>query len=196
MPIRVVIIIVEAACCGGCRNKILFNNKNNNMFKHTKKIGMLLLMAAAMMITSCTKEEPANNNSSPTPEAHGRLYGTRWTKNYTEHFMDEGYYQDHYYVYKCSATLHFMTNNSGERTLSKDIYDEIQQVTTGHHSDTVAHFTYVYNGGDSQYGPGILYWDNGDSSIFYVNSLYGGDNIYIEGEEFPDYSTPVYLLDD
>lgn len=167
------------------------------MFKHTKQIGMLLLMAALMIVTSCTKEEPANNsNSSPTPEAHGRLYGTRWTKNYTEHFMDEGYYQDHYYVYKCSATLHFTTNNSGERTLSKDIYDEIQQVTTGHHSDTVAHFTYVYNGGDSQYGPGVLYWDNGDSSIFYINSLYGGDNIYIEGEEFPDNSTPVYLLDD
>ena len=40
-----------------------------------------------------------------------------------------------------------------------------------HFSDTVAHFRYVHNGGDSQYGPGMLYWDNGDSdAIYHMNN--------------------------
>ena len=51
-----------------------------------------------------------------------------------------------------------------------------------HFSDTVAHFRYVHNGGDSQYGPGMLYWDNGDSNKFYVQSI-GGESLYVEGEE-------------
>ncbi len=37
----------------------------------------------------------------------------------------------------------------------------------------------------------MLYWDNGDSNKFYVQSI-GGESLYVEGEEFPDGSLPIY----
>lgn len=163
-----------------------------------KKVTMLLLMAATMFtFASCNKEnENTNANGGDTPaEPHGRMYGTSWVKTYKDFSLaDEGYYEDHLYIYFCTATLRFLNNHSGERTLSKDIYDEIQHVTVEHHSDTVVHFTYVYKNNDNLFGPGVIYWDNGDSSNFYIQGFENDQRLYLEGEDFPDNSMPVYNL--
>lgn len=168
------------------------------MFKQIKKLTVLLFVAATMFtFASCNKDNPDDNPSGggASPETHGRMYGTSWTKTYKDFTVaDDGYYEDHLYIHFCTATLRFLDNHSGERHLSKDIYDEIQHETVEHYSDTVMHFTYVYRGGENMFGPGMIYWDNGDSSRFYIQGYEGAEKLYIEGEDFPDNSLPEYTM--
>ena len=168
------------------------------MMKRTFKTAVMLLLAAATLFTvaSCSDDDnnPGGGGTPVSPANHGRLYGTRWTKVYKDFSMvDEGYYDqnNHLYIHLCTATLTFSTDSTGLRHLSKDVYDVTDDVIVEHFSDTVAHFRYVYNGGDNQYGPGMLYWDNGTSNKFYVQNI-GGESIYVEGEDFPDNSQPIY----
>ena len=94
---------------------------------------------------------------------------------------------------KCAATLFFETDNTGKRVLKTDRYNVDGNTLIRHEPDTVKVFTYIYNGGDSQYGSGMLYWENGDSTRFSVNNYGDGDLIYTEGEEFPDpFIVPQY----
>lgn len=170
------------------------------MTKHIKHLAAILFVAATLLtLASCNKDsddKSSDGGSSPTPQVHSRMYGTSWTKVYKDFTVaDEGYYEDHLYIHLCTATLKFKTDNTGERTLSKDVYDELQHETVEHFSDTTAHFTYVYKGGDNLFGPGMIYWDNGDSSKFYVQGREDNQWIYLEGEDFPDYSLPEYHLD-
>ena len=176
------------------------------MIKNIKKLIMLFFAAATMLIfMSCNKDNtnvnPSTNSTSDggtsgggtTTETHGRMYGTSWTKTYKDFTVaEEGYYEDHLYIHYCTATLLFTTDNNGERRLSKDVYDEIQHETVEHYSDTVAHFTYVYNNGEKLYGPGMIYWDNGDSNKFYIQNIEGAVRLYMEGEDFPDHRWPTY----
>ena len=155
---------------------------------------IILFVALLAMLTACTKENETGDNTPSTPETHGRMYDTRWQTTYDDHsIMDEGYYQDHYYVYRCTDVIHFSNNNSGTRHIDKEVYDLIAQETTGEHADSTIRFTYVYKGGDSQYGPGVLYWENGDSNKFYVQNI-GGERIYVEDLERPDYNPPCFYL--
>lgn len=172
------------------------------MNKQTKKLTMLFFMAAAMLIVmSCGKDgdntttTPADGGTTPTPTPapvvqHGRMYGTSWTLNYT-YF---GYVSEvEAYRMKCAATLFFETDNTGKRVLKTDRYNVDGNTLIRHEPDTVKVFTYIYNGGDSQYGSGMLYWENGDSTRFSVNNYGDGDLIYTEGEEFPDpFIVPQY----
>lgn len=172
------------------------------MAKQIKKMTVLFLVAATMFtIAACGEKENGNQSgNNPTPEQHGRMYGTSWTKTYEEHdIMDEGYYQDHYYLHRNSITLHFTTDSEGERIKDSYVYDDIQHDTTEHVTPVVTdNFTYVYKSGNLQYGEGVIYWENGDSSTFHVNNFYcgGRDNILVDGEQFPDNSFPCYVLDE
>ena len=170
------------------------------MVKQIKKLTTLLFVAATMFtFSSCNKDDdnnPSGGGGNSTTETHGRMYGTTWTKTYKDFsVLDEGYNEDHMYIHFCTASLIFKTNSTGERHLSKDIYDEMQHETVEHFSDTVAHFTYIYNGGENPYGSGMIYWDNGDSNKFYIQGGYEGNVwLYMEGEDFPDNSSPKYSL--
>lgn len=165
------------------------------MIKHIKKLTVLLFVAATMFtFTSCNKD---NNNpsggGSGEPSVQGRLYGTSWTKSY-EWFDDLG---STFNQMKSKATLHFITNTTGERVIKTDRYDYTGTTLIQHDPNEVKPFTYVYRGDDSQYGPGVLYWENGDSNTFNINSLYGGrDNIITNEDDFPDNDFPVYYLDE
>ena len=160
----------------------------------TRQKTIILILMAAVALAACTKENETGGNSPTTPETHGRLYNTRWQTTYDDHsIMDDGYYQDHYYVYRCTDVLHFTSNNSGTRHIDKKVYDMITQEATGEHADSTIRFTYVYKGGDSQYGPGTLYWENGDSNKFYVQNI-GGERIYVEGLELPGYNVSYFYF--
>ena len=163
----------------------------------TLKTAVVLFFAAftTLTVASCGDDNiaPGGGGNPGEPVNHGPLFGTSWTKTYKDFSgVEEGYNDGHLYILRCTATLTFTTDNTGTRHLSKDVYDQTEEVTVEHFSDTVVHFRYVHNGGDSQYGPGMLYWDNGDSNKFYVQSI-GGESLYVEGEEFPDGSLPIYI---
>lgn len=165
------------------------------MNRNLKSVAVLLMaVAATLAVASCTDENVTPGNEVPT--THNRMYGTRWNKVYKDFTVaPEGYYDqnNHMYIHLCTATLEFTTDSTGRRRLSKEIYDQTDEVAVEHYSDTVAYFRYVYRGGDSQYGPGTIYWSNGDSNQFYVQTLAtGSESLYMAGEHFPDNSTPTY----
>jgi hypothetical protein len=165
---------------------------------------MLFFMASAMFtVMSCSKDDNNNTTTSidggttptPTPPPvvqHGRLYGTSWALNYI--YFDYVSEMEAYRM-KCTATLYFETDNTGKRVLKTDRYNVDGTTLIRNEPDTIKAFTYVYNGGDSQYGPGVLYWENGDSTKFNVCNFGDGDQIYTEEDDFPDpFILPQYNL--
>ncbi len=175
------------------------------MNKQIKKLTMLFFMAATMLtVMSCSKDSDDSGTSTsssggttPTPAPapvvqHGRLYGTSWSLNYV--YFDYVSEMEAYRM-KCTATLYFETDNAGKRVLKTDRYNVDGTTLIRHEPDTVKVFTYVYNGGNSQYGPGVLYWENGDSTKFYVSNYGDGDQIYTEENGLPDpFILPQYYL--
>lgn len=167
------------------------------MVKQIKKLAALFLVTATILTyTSCNKDDgdnTPNGGSGGSTDIHGRLYGTSWTKSY-EWFDDLG---NTFNTMKSKATLRFITNTTGERVIKSDRYDYTGNTFIQHDPDEVKTFTYIYIGGDSQYGPGVIYWSNGDSTTFNINSLYGGrDNIITNETDYPDNNYPVYYLDE
>lgn len=175
------------------------------MNKHIKKLTMLFFMAATMLtVMSCSKDSDdsgastsSSGGTTPTPAPapvvqHGRLYGTSWSLNYI--YFDYVSEMEAYRM-KCTATLYFETDNAGKRVLKTDRYNVDGTSLIRNEPDTVKVFTYVYNGGDSQYGPGVLYWENGDSTKFNVCNYGDGDLIYTEEDDLPDmFILPQYYL--
>ncbi len=170
------------------------------MKKNLKMLAVLLMAAITMTAVSCSEKEDdpqtGGNGGGDTPtETPGRMYGTQWLKTYKDFsHTEEGYYQDHLYIHFCTETLEFTSNTSGERHLGIDIYDEMQQETVEHLSDTVVPFTYVYKGGDNMFGQGMIYWGEGDSTRYYIQGTEDNQRLYLEGVDYPDNSQPVFGL--